>query len=87
MAVRFYVSGYRNLEAEMDGERETMISPRFMQNENKDKAADYLREVAAELTNLYNAGEVDAAYAVLAEAENKISQAQTAEKFMKQVTF
>ena len=87
MAVRFYVSGYRNLEAEMDGERETMIAPRFMQNENKDKAADYLREVAAELTNLYNAGEVDAAYAVLAEAENKISQAQTAEKFMEQVTF
>ena len=87
MSVKFFVDGFRNLVAEMDGERETMIAPRFLQNESKTKAAKYLREVAAQLTKLYNAGQVDKAGALLEEAEGKIRDAQTAEKFMEEVTF
>ena len=87
MSVRFYVDGFRNLVAEMDGERETMIAPHFLQNESKSKAAEYLRKVAAQLTKLYNAGQVDEAGALLEEAESKVRDAQTAEKFMEEVTF
>jgi dsDNA-specific endonuclease/ATPase MutS2 len=86
MNPRFYVSQFRNLEVEMDGEREILIAPNFMQNENKDKAAEYLRKVANELNRLY-AEDPDAAGALMEEAETKIRKAQTAEKFMEEVSF
>ena len=87
MSVRFYVDQFRNLEAEMDGEREVMITTRFNQNENVEKAADYLRPIADKLTELYNAGEVDAAAELLEEAERKIADAQSDEKFCQPVSF
>ena len=87
MSVKFYVDGFRNLVAEMDGEREMMIAPHFLQNENNSKAAEYLRKIAAQLTKLYSAGQVDKAGALLEEAESKVRDAQTAEKFMEEVTF
>lgn len=87
MTVRFYVDGFRNMVAEMDGEREEMIVPHFMQSENKTKAADYLRGVASEMTELYNAGQIEEAEALMAEAEAKVISAQTAEKFMEEVSF
>lgn len=87
MPVRFYVNQFRELEAEMDGERDIMITTRFMQNENVDKAAAYLEPIAEKLTKLYNDGQVDEAEALLEEAEAKVRKAQTAEKFMEMVTF
>ena len=85
MAVKFYVNQFRNLMAEMDGEKEIMIAPVFMQGENGAKAANYLRGVAEVMTRLYNAGQVEEASALMAEAEAKITSAQTAEKFMREV--
>lgn len=86
--VRFYVDGYRlNLMAEMDGEQEVMISTRFMQSANKAKAAEYLRPIAEKMTELYNAGQVDEAEELLAEAEAKVEQAQSDEKFGQEVRF
>lgn len=87
MSVRFYVDQFRNLGAEMNGEREVMIVTKFMLNENVEKAADYLRLVADKLTELYNAGEVDAAAELLAKAERKIADAQSDEKFCQPVSF
>ena len=87
MSVKFFVDGFRNLVAEMDGKRETMIAPHFLQNESKSKAAEYLRKVAAQLTKLYSAGQIDEAGALLEKAESKIRNAQTAEKFMEEVAF
>jgi len=88
MAVRFYVDQFRNLMADMDGEREGMIITKgFMQNENIDKAADYLRGIAVQLTKLYNDGKIDKAAALMEEAESKVSAAKTAEKFLEEVSF
>lgn len=87
MTVRFYVNQFRELEAEMDGEREIMITTRFMQNENVDKAAAYLEPIAERMTALYNEGKVDEAEALMEEAEAKVRKAQTAEKFMEEVSF
>jgi hypothetical protein len=87
MTVRFYVDGFRNMMAEMDGEHEVMIVTKFNSNENKTKAANYLKTVAPEITRLYNAGDIDAAEALLNEAEAKVRSAQVAEKFLEEVTF
>lgn len=87
MTVRFYVNQFRELEAEMDGEREIIITTRFMQNENVDKAAAYLEPIAEKMTKLYNGGQIDEAEALMEEAEARIREAQTAEKFMEEVTF
>jgi len=72
--------------AEMDGEREVMIAPRLMQNENKSRAAAYLRDVAKKMTNLYNGGLVDEAEALLEQASVNVREAQLAEKFGEEVT-
>jgi hypothetical protein len=71
---------------EMDGGRESLIAPSFMQNDNRDKAAEYLSDVAASLNELYSSNP-DAAGKLLEEAENKIRSAQTAEKFLEEVSF
>ncbi len=86
MNPRFYVDGYRSLMAEMDGEKDEMIAPRFMSSENMNKAADYLRDIATQLNELYQV-DVDAAAELLQEAEDKVYRAQTAEKFLEEVSF
>ena len=87
MNVRFFLNSHRQLEAEIDRDREVMIAPHFSQNDNMDKAAEYLRGVAAKMTELYGAGEVEAAGNLLEEAETKIQKAQTAERFMDEISF
>lgn len=86
MSARFYVDGFGNLMAEMDGERDSLMGTRFNQTENKEKAIEYLKVIAAEMTKLY-VTDPAAAEAVLTEAEYKIGQAQAAEKFLEEVTF
>jgi len=88
MKVRFYVRG-RDLWAEQGKSNEVMIAAGrgFMQSENANKAAEYLRGVASKLTELYNASKVDEATVLLEEAENKVYDAQTAEKFCEVVSF
>ena len=87
MATRFYVNQFRELVVESDGEREVLIVARFTQNENKDKCANYLRPIAEQMTTLYNAGKVDGAFALLEEAEARVSDAQSNEKFLQEVSF
>lgn len=87
MKVRFYVNSFRQLAVEEGGERDILIAARFMQSENQDRCADYLRGVAAKLTDLYGTGQVDQAGDLLAEAEAKVRNAQTAESFLEEVRF
>ena len=88
MAVKFYVNGRGDMMAEVDGERDLIIAGGdFMQTESNLKATEYLRGVAEEMTNLYNAGQVDEAEALMNEAERKVNEARTAEKFLEPVEF
>lgn len=86
MTPKFFVDGYGALKVELDGEQDILVTTKFMQSENKAKAAEYLRSVAVKLTDLY-ASDPDAAEALVDEAENKVYQAQQAEKFLEPAKF
>lgn len=86
MDARFYVNGFRNLMVDFGGKTDTVIAPRFMQNDSKSKAADYLRTVANKLNEVFPVDQ-DAAWNLIEEAKAKVQAAQTAEKSMKEVTF
>lgn len=86
MNPRFYVNSFRNLMVEVDRESETIIAASFMQNENKAKAADYLKAIATELNEAYPRDQ-NKAHAILEEAKQKVRDAQLAEKCLEEVTF
>jgi hypothetical protein len=86
MKVEFRVNGYGNLIAEAGQERDILVTTKFMQARNKEQAISYLREIAAEMTEIY-ATDPEAAEALLIEAEGKVHAAQLAEKFMEEVRF
>lgn len=86
MNPKFFVDGYGALKVEMDGEQDVLVTSKFMQSENKAKAAKYLRSVAIKLTDLYQ-NDPGAAEALVDEAEDKVHQAQRAEKFLEPVGF
>jgi dsDNA-specific endonuclease/ATPase MutS2 len=86
MNPKFYANNYGELRVEMEGQEETLITTKFMTSENKTKAADYLRTVAEKLNETYTA-DPEAAAEILETAENKIADAQLAEKFLEPVTF
>ena len=71
---------------EMEGEQDTLIVTKFMQNENTDKAADYLKKIATKLNEVYKQ-DADKAGQILEEAENAVRAAQLAEKFLEAITF
>jgi len=89
---RFFVDSYGSLKVEMGGEQDILIATRFNQSENKTKANEYLRGVAAKMTEVYasDASNPDAAEMMellLDEAEDKVRAAQLAEKFLEPVEF
>jgi hypothetical protein len=86
MNPRFFVDSYGSLKVEMDGEQDILVTTKFNQSENKAKAAEYLHDVAARLTEVYTS-DPDAAEALLNEAEDKVCKAQLAEKFLEPVVF
>jgi len=70
----------------VDGkETDMLIVARFMQNENQDKFGDYMSEVAARLRTMEPFSDAMAEF--LQAVENTVRDAQTAEKFMEEVSF
>lgn len=86
MNPKFFVDSYGALRVKADGDTDTLIVAKFMQSENKVKATEYLFKIAIELTALCDS-DPGAAGRLLAEAENKVHQAQLAEKFLEPVEF
>jgi len=87
MNPKFYVATNNDLMAKMDGKIEVMISTRgFMQSENKNKAGDYLVKIAEKLNELYTVYP-DAATDLMEEAEEKIADAKTGERFLEEIKF
>lgn len=86
MNPKFYANNYGELAVEMDGQNETLITTKFMTSESKDKATDFLRTVADKLNETYTSNP-EAAAEILEDAENKIADAQLAEKFLEPVAF
>ncbi len=89
MATRFFVNGLGGgaIEAEMDGERDTMTAYKFMAGDTQAKANEYARGVAAEMTTLYNSGHEAEAIELFEEAEAKLKAAMLAESFCETVSF
>jgi len=88
MTVRFFVPGIGGaIEAEMDGERDTMTAYRLHLGDNQSKANEYARGIAAEMTTLYNAGQEEQAITLFGEAEAKLNQAQLDETSLIAVRF
>ena len=83
----FYVDSYRSLMVRVAGRKDIVLAPRFIQNENQDKAADYLRGIAKQLTQAFADGDEAATVRILEEAEGKVRAAQLAEKFLEEVNF
>jgi len=91
MDVKFFVSHAGDLNVQEPGKRnpETLIrnSRGWLQTENRDKAAEYLRDIAQRLGELFDASEQETAADLLREAEDKIDAAKLAEKCCQPVEF
>ena len=87
MNPKFYTSSQGDLVVEMDGERDALIVNRgFLRSESRDKAADYLRTIAAKLNEIYPT-DPDKAQAILEEAKQKVADAKLAEKCLEEIVF
>ena len=84
--MKFQVDGYRNLIVRDGSDTEILISTSgFMSNDNKSKAAEYLRGIARQLAELEPFS--DEMAALLDEAAAKVSAAKLDEKFLQEVSF
>ena len=80
-----FFTNYKGLYVRDDRQVELLIaSGGFLQSDNNEKALGYLKSVASRMSA---AQSEDEAGTILAEAEQKIRDAQLAEKFMEPVTF
>ena len=82
--LNFYANLYGELKVEENGKHNILIASRFNDSDNKDKCIGYLRTVADALNQ---ETDEDRAFAIIGEAQKKISSAMTAEKFLEEVTF
>lgn len=84
---RFTVNQFRELEVQFGREREVLITPRFLQNDTRTRAADYLRQIAAELNELQAAGEEEKVAQKFQEAAATVRKAEVAERCLELVSF
>lgn len=82
----FKVDQFRNLVAEIDGERDIIFTVRgFMSNDNANKAAGWFRSLAVELNEMEPFS--DEMAKKLEEAEAKLENAKLAEKCLEEISF